>query len=130
MDELGRIFGDLVRMVPHGPIGEAEFIFDTSVLPRVPARLSLSARPYKPRIATTTAGIAQIFSRFLSNLKQRVSLVFSCSRACSMNPSASYWSYQQGRIFVKSSIDQDSVTLHQLGFAKFQKVLAIFLVTY
>jgi hypothetical protein len=40
MDDLGNIFGELARLVPDGPPGESEFVFDTRVLPSPPSKLS------------------------------------------------------------------------------------------
>ncbi len=40
MDDLNNIFGELARLVPDGPPGESEFVFDTQVLPNPPSKLT------------------------------------------------------------------------------------------
>jgi hypothetical protein len=40
MDGLGGVFGELARVVPDGPVGEADFVFDQRVLPVPPREIS------------------------------------------------------------------------------------------
>jgi hypothetical protein len=40
MDDLTRIFGDLTRSVPDGPLDEADFTFDRQVLPVLPPKMT------------------------------------------------------------------------------------------
>jgi hypothetical protein len=39
MDDLHRVFGELARSVPDGPVDKADFIFDKRVLPNPPPKL-------------------------------------------------------------------------------------------